>query len=612
MTLRPIAAHWFELLTAHGQLARTMEGLSRTGAVELEARSGREERVVFPDVSEQLKAHQELARRYHSYWPDAIQTTTQRTEPLTEILRSARNRLEAWARVADPVIVSIERISREIIDLDQLNEALAHGAATLPNLRLLVEAGPQLAVRLVRLAMGSQVREIPALVLFKTWDAPTASYLLLVGYLPDIAAVEAQLAAIMARAVPLPPWLPASAEVAAAAIAQRRAALVRDTQAARDQLAALSDRFEIASALGDIVLIEWLNQHAKDLRGSERLAWITGWTSDVTGDSLRHALDREGIRYILRLTDAPTGTNAPSVLSNPTWAHGFEFFARMLGTPASDEIDPSVILAVIVPLIFGFMFGDVGQGLVVMVAGFMLGRRYPLLKVLIPSGAAAIGFGLLFGSVFCREDLIPALWLHPLQEPVTILIAAGAAGVIVLSIGLLLDAVQAHWRGEARRWWSSRAGLSVVYLGVLLVPFRIGGVIIAAIGMIWYTLGPLAIATERRFASVVRAAGEFVEESLRLFVNTVSFTRIGAFALAHAGLSVAVIEVATAAGPIGYWIVFVLGNVLVIALEGLVVSIQTTRLMLFEFFVRFLVGSGRMFSPLPPPNIRKRVLSETS
>ena len=75
---------------------------------------------------------------------------------------------------------------------------------------------------------------------------------------------------------------------------------------------------------------------------------------------------------------------------------------------------------------------------------------------------------------------------------------------------------------------------------------------------------------------------------------------------------VAVIEAATAAGPIGYWIVFALGNVLVIALEGLVVSIQTTRLMLFEFFVRFLVGRGRMFTPLPPPDVRKPILSETS
>ena len=118
---------------------------------------------------------------------------------MNEILKSARNRLEAWAQEADPVIVSIERISREINDLDQLNEALMHGAAVLPSLRLLVGVGPKLTVRLVRLAAGGQVRELPPLVLFRAWNTPTANYLLVVGYQADIAAVEAQLAAIMAR-----------------------------------------------------------------------------------------------------------------------------------------------------------------------------------------------------------------------------------------------------------------------------------------------------------------------------------------------------------------------------------------------------------------------------
>jgi V/A-type H+-transporting ATPase subunit I len=84
-------------------------------------------------------------------------------------------------------------------------------------------------------------------------------------------------------------------------------------------------------------------------------------------------------------------------------------------------------------------------------------------------------------------------------------------------------------------------------------------------------------------------------------VNTVSFARVGAFALAHAGLSVAVTGVAEASGAIGYWIVLVLGNLLILVLEGLVVGIQTTRLLLFEFFVRFLEGTGRAFRPLPPP-----------
>ncbi len=89
-----------------------------------------------------------------------------------------------------------------------------------------------------------------------------------------------------------------------------------------------------------------------------------------------------------------------------------------------------------------------------------------------------------------------------------------------------------------------------------------------------------------------------------------SFARVGAFALAHAGLSVAIVEMAARErAAIGYWIVLVLGNVLVIALEGVVVSIQTTRLMLFEFFIRFLTGTGREFKPLPPPVIAKTILS---
>ena len=106
------------------------------------------------------------------------------------------------------------------------------------------------------------------------------------------------------------------------------------------------------SALGDIALIEWLNEHAKDLRGSERLAWVTGWTSDVSGAKLRRALDACDVRYILRLADAPAGTTAPLVLSNPAWARAFEVFARMLGTPGQNESDPSQILAVVASLDF--------------------------------------------------------------------------------------------------------------------------------------------------------------------------------------------------------------------------------------------------------------------
>ena len=69
MSLRPIAAQWFELVTVHKELARVMECLSRTGAVELEARSSATDRLLFPGLDEALKSHRELARRYQNYWP---------------------------------------------------------------------------------------------------------------------------------------------------------------------------------------------------------------------------------------------------------------------------------------------------------------------------------------------------------------------------------------------------------------------------------------------------------------------------------------------------------------------------------------------------------------
>jgi V/A-type H+-transporting ATPase subunit I len=612
MTLRPTAARWFELVTVRKDLARVMECLSRSAAVELEAQSGRAERLAFPELEKELQAHRELARHYQGYWPAAVATQRRQGEPLNQTLSSARERLKAWAARADPIIAAIERLSREIGNLDQLNESLTHAGSDLPDLRLLAGAGPTLQVRLVRLAAETKLREVPALVLFKTWDAPTAKYVLLVGRRPDISAIEAQLAALKASVIPLPPWLPSSTEAARTAIAQRRAKLAGDMQAGKDQLAALSEELQIASALGDIALLEWLSQHAKDLRGSERLAWVTGWTNDRSGTVLRHALDAEGVRYIVRLAEQPAGMNAPMVLSNPSWVRGFEIFARMLGTPARDESDPSVILAVIVPLIFGYMFGDVGQGFVILAAGVALGPRFPLLRMLVPAGIMAIAFGVLFGSVFCREDLIPALWLHPLREPMTVLMAAGAGGVVVLSIGLLLDAVQAHWRGEDHRWWGSRAGLLVAYFGLLIAPFQLTGLGIAALGAAWFIIGSGALAEKGRLSAVVRGSGEFVEEGLRLLVNTISFARVGAFALAHAGLSAAIVELAAATGRTGYWLVLALGNVLVVALEGLVVTIQTTRLMLFEFFVRFLTGKGREFKPLAPPDFAKTHLSQAS
>jgi V/A-type H+/Na+-transporting ATPase subunit I len=602
MSLRPVAAHWFELVTSHAQLAQVMECLSRTGAVELEARSRVSDRLLFPGLDEALKAHRELARRYQHYWPAPV-CGEQRTEPLHDLLAAARARVAEWTQGADPLIASIERATREAGDLAQLRLCLEVAASELPDLRSLGAAGPKVNARLIVLPAGATLHEVPSLALVKRWEVAGANCALVVGRPPDVAAIEAQVPALKAQVVQLPPWLPASRLDALAAIDARLAGIEEERKHLQAELEALSARLKIACALGDIALIEWLNEHAKDLRGSERLAWVTGWTTDIAGEQLRRALDATRLRYILRIADAPDGLSPPMMLRNPAWAKPFEIFARLLGTPSPDESDPTQLLPLIAAPMFGFMFADVGHGAVLLLAGILLGRRFPLTRILVPGGVMAMVFGALFGSVFCREDLVPAFWLRPLDEPVVLLVAAVVMGVVVIAIGLLLDAVQMHWRDQAAQWWEHRAGLLAAYAGLVVAPLAPRALLLAAIGAAWFVGGAAAEKEHRRVASIAGAAAEFVEEVVRLLVNTVSFARIGAFALAHAGLSVAVLELAKASGGWWYWPVLALGNVLILALEGMVVSIQTTRLLLFEFFVRFLTGGGREFKPLPPPSV---------
>lgn len=603
MTLRPIPARWFELVTIPRDLARTVECLSRTGVVELEAQSGAEDRARLPDFDEELKAHHDFAKRYQAYWPAPAHRSRTETQDLIHTLTAARRTLRTWQQAADPIIAAIERNAAERDRLALLRSALAHAKGDLPDLTLLTQAGPRLAARIMQLPEGATLQELPALALLKTWTADGAEYVLAVGRHADIAQLDSQLPALKGRVLPLPEWLPSSVAAALPALAERIAAIDNDQRSLNAKLAETNRRLDVASALGEIALIDWLSHHVNEMRRSQRLAWVTGWTSDVGGEHLREALDAERSRYILRLSEPPSGSSPPSVLVNPAWVRAFEEIARMLGTPAQDEADPSVVVAVVAPILFGFMFGDVGQGFVVLLAGILLGRQLPLLRMLIPGGLSAMVFGLAFGSVFSREDIIRPLWLHPIEHPITLLVVAITIGVAVLSVGLGLDALQAHWRGEARQWWEHRAGLMLAYFGLVVTPIRIEGLAVAALGAVWYVLGAAAIVSGHRLGAIGRALAELVEEGLRLLVNTVSFARVGAFALAHAGLSVAIVEVANATGPYGYWPVLIAGNVLVIALEGLVVSIQTTRLMLFEFFIRFLIARGRAFSPLLPPDL---------
>jgi V/A-type H+/Na+-transporting ATPase subunit I len=173
-------------------------------------------------------------------------------------------------------------------------------------------------------------------------------------------------------------------------------------------------------------------------------------------------------------------------------------------------------------------------------------------------------------------------------------------GVVLLLLGLGLDALSAWWRREMARWMLTDAALVVIYLGLLSAFIDPAGLAVALAGTLWFCIGHALQA--RRTSAALSALGEAVEKTVQILINTLSFARVGAFALAHAGLSSAIVALMDAADSIvAKALVLVLGNALVIVLEAMVVSIQTTRLVLFEFFTRFLRGQGRAFRPLPAP-----------
>ena len=601
MTLRPISASWFELLTSREELGATLDCLAATGSVQLEAYSRSEQRLALPDLRNTLVEYETLARRYGHYWPRPSELRHAPEHDLLEAPRAALESVRHWAAAAEPLILELEHLAQETEDTALLQQLQAQSGDALARLDQLAHAGPVLAGRVYLLPEGGPPQALPPDVLLQRVALEGRLFLLAVGPVEQIALLDQALAARKARVIALPADLPSDAAGLGAHLESRRHALAERERTARAALDALGERHGLAAALGELTLAAWLVTHVPELPVTEHFAWVTGWCAATSDAPLRTALDARGLHYLLRFTPAPENSVPPSVLHNPAWARPFEVFGNLMGVPGTREADPSMLLAFVAPLMFGYMFGDVVQGAIVALLGFLLRNRMPALRLLVPGGLMAVVFGFAFGSVFAREDLIAPLWLHPLGDPLTVLGTALAFGVAVILLGLLLSALQFHWRGELLRWFATDAGLVFAYLGIVGTVLDARLLWALPLGIAWGLLGSMAVSPADRLGALGHAAGETVERMLQLAVNTVSFVRVGAFALAHAGLSTAVVGIAEAAGG-AYWPVLIIGNAAIIALEGLVVGIQTTRLILFEFFIRFLAARGRPFEPLTPPS----------
>ncbi len=612
MSLQPASANWFELLVMREDLAAAMTVLATSHRVELQSHGEASAPMLMPECREMLEDFDELERRYHHHWPSpAPDEAGERGEPY-DMLQDSLERLQRWAGDAADVVDRIERLTERGNEQQLLLEML-RDAESLPDLAQFARAGPMLESALFLLGSGEWPDTMPDSVITQRVVVPAQRFLLAVGLPDDVVALEQQLHAQKARRLTLPTDLPPRASDAEAAVRERFLETRQQLEDAQRELRNLHDRYGVAAALANAQFVRWYVKSVPELSATENFAWISGWTSDASGDVLQALLADAGVKGLVKLTEAPPGYEAPLLLRNPRWMRPFEMFTGMLGVPAAGEADPTRVVAIATPLMFGFMFGDIGHGAVLLVAGFLLRRRFPMLRLLIYGGAMSMLFGVAFGSVFALESIVPALWVHPLDEPVLMLVVPMVGGAILLLIGMCLDALQAYWQHRGRYWWETGAGLMLCYLALLGSIKEPRLLWLALTGATWFVAGHALVSSGRRLSAAAGAAVEFLESMLQLVVNTISFVRVGAFALAHGGLSMAVVGLSEAADSLLFTaIILALGNVLIIALEGLVVAIQTTRLVLFEFFIRFLRAEGRPFRPLaplvttPPPKHRRQ------
>ncbi len=354
---------------------------------------------------------------------------------------------------------------------------------------------------------------------------------------------------------------------------------------------------------------------------SQELATVTGGNAlieKVNPEDLREV--REGI------------VNIPILFNNPMLISPFEKLTSLYGTPSYGEIEPTVFFALSFLLLFGMMFGDVGQGGVLFLAGYLIFRRiYRYMDygvILMECGFFSAAFGFLYGSVFGLETLLPALWFRPMENityfvKVTLVMGAG-----LLSLGMILNFINALRLREydklfsggglagAMLYWMT-AGLGMKYMltgrvapGELTALGWAAGILLGVMvlhrpiyRLVIRRDSPVQIIRQTGFvAELMESVIEVLDDIIRFTANTVSFIRVAAFALSHAALFIAVFSVADIvshekSGAFSYWIVVVIGNIVIILLEGLVVSIQTIRLEYYEFYGKFFRGGGERFKP---------------
>jgi V/A-type H+-transporting ATPase subunit I len=340
-----------------------------------------------------------------------------------------------------------------------------------------------------------------------------------------------------------------------------------------------------------------------------------------------------GEKAIVMQSDAVDVEKTPTKFNHNRFVRPFEEITKLYGFPSYGEIDPTPIMAISFPILFGLMFGDMGHGLILMIGGFTVGMLIKknqgiknMAYILAMCGLAATIAGALFGEFFGKE-IFPALWFRPfvVTNVFGFLVFALVIGVIQICSGLIIEMLNFIIKGDKVDAILTSIPKMAFYVGgvVLLIVWKLniaewlkGPVLLLVVPFLLMVLAKPAYTGIKKIS--VRTAVSHPEEKpesigqrifesgdmvIRFLSNSISYARILALLMAHWALLLVTYTVAgliggpTGLGLIITGIVVIGGNMFVIAFEGLIVFIHTLRLHFYEWFSKFYGGTGTEFLP---------------
>jgi len=373
---------------------------------------------------------------------------------------------------------------------------------------------------------------------------------------------------------------------------------------------------------------------------------VVGWVPVTDLEDLRMKLKQASPEILIEaIPTSRIGEHAhvPVALMNNKWLKPIQDLVTTYGRPSYGELDPTILLAFTFPILYGAMFGDLGQGIILMLVGILAHNRIfmkglqSLGLLLVYCGFFATIFGYLYGSIFGFEGHLidqylhfhfDAVWLSPLENILTILGLAIDAGIVILIFSFLLGLFNNIRSRDWAHFWFGHTGVVALcfylcfltILNALLGTTPIAPKIAAAISNLplpFNILTPvfaLGVMFNGLFRNIVEGHRPLIEGGIGMFLvtsfmdlfegtisllsNTLSFVRVGAFAVAHGGLSLAFFKLAGDNPTPGFWITLLIGNIFIVGFEGLIVYIQTMRLHYYEILGKFFHGGGMRFEPL--------------